>query len=67
MMDEQRTVAVGDFHILFADASLFQPLPGDDDRSWQGAIQAYLQCRAGKIVQVTYGIRLRADFLQGIR
>lgn len=67
MIDKQYAVAARDFHLLFADASLFQPYPENDDRSWQGAIQAYLRCRAGKIVQLTYGVNFRADFLQGVR
>jgi hypothetical protein len=66
VMEKQHAVAAGDFHILFADASLFQSLLGDDDRSWQGAIKAYLRYEAGKVVQVTYGVRFRTDFLQGI-
>jgi len=67
MVEEQHTAAAGDFHILFVDGSLFGLLTGNESRHWQDAIRGYLQYAAGKVVQITYGIRFRADFLQGIR
>ena len=67
MIEEQHTVTVGDFHILFVDGSLFGLLTGNESRHWQDAIRGYLQYVAGKVVQISYGVRFRADFLQGIR
>jgi hypothetical protein len=67
MVEEQHTITARDFHILFVDGSLFSLLTGNKSRHWQDAIKGYLQYAAGKVVQITYSIRFRADFLQGIR
>ena len=67
MIEKQHTVAVGDFHILFVNESLFGLLTNDESRRWEDAIRGYLQYATGKVVQITYGIRFRTDFLQGIR
>ncbi|ERF69377.1 hypothetical protein EPUS_08649 [Endocarpon pusillum Z07020] len=64
--EEQHTAAAKDFHILFVDGSLFGLLMGNESRHWQDAIRGYLQYRAGQVVQITYGVRFGADFLQGI-
>jgi hypothetical protein len=67
MVEKQHNAAPGDFHILFADGCLFQLLAGDDDRQWQDTMRAYLRFAARKVVEIIYGVRFRADFLQGIR
>jgi ATP-dependent DNA ligase len=66
-VEEQHNAAAGDFHILFVDGSLFELLARDESRHWQGAIRGYLRYAAGKVVEITYGVRFSADFLQGIR
>jgi hypothetical protein len=67
MIEEQHTVAARDFYVLFVDESLFGLLTGNKSRHWQDVIKGYLQYAARKVVQITYGNRFRADFLQGIR
>ena len=67
IIEEQYTARARDFHILFVDGSLFGLLTGDESQRWQDAIRGYVQYVAGKVVQIAYDIRFRADFLQGIR
>jgi hypothetical protein len=67
IVEEQHTTAAGDFHILFVNGSLFGLLTGNESRQWRDTIRGYLQYAAGKVVQITYGIRFHADFLQGIQ
>ena len=66
MVERHHAAAVGDFHILFVDRSLFGLLTGDGSRHWQDAIRAYLRYAGGKVVRITYGLRFSADFIQGI-
>ena len=63
MVEEQYTVAAEDFHILFVNGSLFDLLTSNESRYWQDAIRGYLQYATGKVVQITYDIRFRTDFL----
>lgn len=65
-MIEQTNAQRVDFHLLFADGSLFESLAKDDSAQWAAAIKGYLRYEEGRVDQIIYGDRFSSDFLHSI-